>query len=107
MWRSEIMRPPPESRIHWKNLERDQRGRWIKQELLSTQMPKQTSMVSSPPANTVIAILDKIERDFHESCPRCSGDMGLHTIRCGPQRLVKVKKCGICNFWLPLANQSS
>ncbi len=94
------MRPPLESRNHWKHLERDQRGRWTKQELISTQR-------ISPPTRTVIAILDKIERDFHETCPRCSGDMGLHTIRCGPQRLVKVKKCSTCNFWLPLTNQSS
>ena len=38
-------------------------------------------------------------------CPRCGGDMHTHRIRCGPNRLVSVEKCEICNFWLPIGEQ--
>ena len=91
----------------WKNLSRDSSGRWVKGS--GTKSPKKAPKKKVKQAKKkvssekgVTAALDQIKEDFGNICPRCSGDMKFHNVRCGPERLIKVKKCNICNFWLPI-----
>ncbi|MHA1673385.1 MAG: hypothetical protein ACTSYI_07135 [Promethearchaeota archaeon] len=91
---------------HWKSLPRDSMGRWAKRRKKKTPSPPQKksnvpstqSKTISQPAATVISTQNSL-------CPRCGGDMKRFRIRCGPERLVSVKKCKICNYWIPLAEQ--
>ena len=91
---------------HWKDLPRDSKGRWVKRTPSQKSKPKtpRTAPISAKEATTH---LDKIKEEFDEICPRCSGDMKFHRIRCGPEKTVKVKKCMVCNFWLPLSEAVS
>ncbi len=95
------------AREHWKGLPRDNKGRWMKKKGKSATKKKKpiSKKKASTPASTtkVKEELDGIKKDFMMECPRCSGDMGNFRIRCGPEKTVKVKKCKVCNFWLPLA----
>ena len=102
-------------RSNWKNLTRDSRGRWV-----SSKTAKTTSVkVKKPPKKSskkktsaikeqkkVTKILSQLEQDFAVNCPRCGGDLKHHRIRCGPDRLISVKKCNICNYWIPLPEKS-
>ena len=102
-------------RSNWKNLTRDSRGRWV-----SSKTAKTTSVkVKKPPKKSskkktsaikeqkkVTKILSQLEQDFAVDCPRCGGDLKHHRIRCGPDRLISVKKCNICNYWIPLPEKS-
>ena len=99
-------------RSNWKNLKRDSRGRWI-----SSKTKKSTSLKAKKPIKKdlkktfsgvkeekkVTKILSKIEQNFAVDCPRCSGDLKRVRIRCGPDRLISVNKCIICNYWIPLS----
>ena len=103
---------------HWKNLTRDSRGRWVKRQSTDTVKPtkktvtkrkkKSTSkksskkIVPSTELKQASQILDQVQKDFEKICPRCSGDLKFFKIRCGPQKLVSVRKCNICNFWIPI-----
>ncbi len=101
-------------RSNWKNLTRDSRGRWV-----SSKKTKPTSVkVKKPPKKSskkkasvvkeqkeVTKILSQLEQDFTVDCPRCGGDLKHHRIRCGPDRLISVKKCSICNYWIPLSDK--
>ena len=102
---------------HWTTLSRDSRGRWVRQSTKkkkqnrSTQTKIKTKAKSVPLSSIkyqkaseekkVTKILDDIENDFNQSCPRCGGIMGYHKIRCGPEKLVSVSKCRLCNYWVP------
>lgn len=92
------------TRSRWTELERDNKGRWVKKNNLSTKSIPPKRYVSKPQEAT--EILDSIEKDFEKLCPRCAGDMKSHMIRCGPDRLVKVQRCNVCNFWLPQSSSS-
>jgi hypothetical protein len=98
---------------HWRNIPRDKKGRWIKQKsnALGTvkKSKKKISKKSkpappSPTEQSITSAMDQIGANFGNECPRCSGDMKFHRIRCGPEKLVRVKKCSTCNFWLPSAS---
>jgi hypothetical protein len=52
-------------------------------------------------------ILRDIQEEFNQHCPRCGGNMKKQSIRCGPERLVKVNKCKICNYWVPLKSATA
>lgn len=86
---------------HWKNIQRDSRGRWVKQPKTNGTTKPKTKRVTKP--KEAEKILDKIEKKYEKICPRCAGDLKYHTIRCGPEKLVKVRRCAICNFWLPIS----
>lgn len=100
-------------RSNWKNLKRDSRGRWI-----SSKTTKKTSFKVKKPIKKdlkkktsgikeekkVTKILSQLEQDFAVDCPRCSGDLKHFRIRCGPDRLISVKKCIVCNYWIPLSD---
>ena len=100
-------------RSNWKNLTRDSRGRWV-----SSKTAKTTSVkVKKPPKKSskkktsvvkeqkkVTKILSQLEQNFSVDCPRCSGDLKHFRIRCGPDRLISVKKCIVCNYWIPLSD---
>ncbi|MHA1602135.1 MAG: hypothetical protein ACTSVL_04390 [Promethearchaeota archaeon] len=93
----------------WHNLERDARGRWVKKKKSPNNSSK-SKLISKQPASAIERpkeaekVLNKIKHDFQELCPRCGGDMKIFSIRCGPNRITKVNKCQICNFWLPLGD---
>ncbi len=100
---------------HWKSLPRDAKGRWIKRgssgivkkkrlELKKTQVqiPKNTPSLAINKAARAEKILDKIQADFNSHCPRCGGKMKNFRIRCGPEKLVDVNKCVLCNYWIPI-----
>ena len=95
------------AREHWKGLPRDSKGRWTKKNGKPAKKKKKISAKKKTPppasATKVEQKLDDIKKEFQMECPRCSGDMRNFRIRCGPEKTVKVKKCKICNFWLPLA----
>jgi len=100
-------------RSNWKNLRRDSRGRWI-----SSKSTKKTSSKVKKPIKKdikketsgikeekkVTKILSQLEQNFTVDCPRCSGDLKHFRIRCGPDRLISVKKCIVCNYWIPLSD---
>ena len=86
---------------HWKHLQRDSRGRWVKQPKTKGITKSKKKIVTKP--KEAEKILDKIEKKYEKICPRCAGDLKFHTIRCGPEKLVKVRRCAICNFWLPIS----
>jgi len=109
---------------HWKNLTRDSRGRWVKRQssdsavsAKSTKKPvskrsqkaarQKSTPEKAPPKEAAQAsqILDKFQQDFTKICPRCSGDLKFFKIRCGPQKLVSVRKCIVCNFWIPISDK--
>ncbi|MHA1744826.1 MAG: hypothetical protein ACTSWW_02435 [Promethearchaeota archaeon] len=106
---------------HWKNLTRDSRGRWVKRQSSSAVKSQKKPAVKRskkapqgkpagkkvPPTKPKQAsqILDGIQKDFEKICPRCSGDLKFFKIRCGPQKLVSVRKCNVCNFWIPITNK--
>ena len=96
---------------HWKNLTRDSRGRWVKRQSSgAVKIPKKPAIKRSKkilPTKSKQAsqILDGIQKDFEKICPRCSGDLKFFKIRCGPQKLVSVRKCNICNFWIPITEK--
>ena len=97
---------------HWEHLPRDSKGRWVKQSPKKGKTSKKSSKKSSKPsskkgsatpnATKVEKILDDIKKEFDASCPRCGGNMKNFKIRCGPAKLIDVKKCILCNYWLPL-----
>ena len=100
-------------RSNWKNLRRDSRGRWIsskptKETLAKEKKPpkkdlkKKTS--DGKEEKKVTEILSQLEQDFAVDCPRCSGDLKRVRIRCGPDRLISVNKCIICNYWIPISD---
>lgn len=84
---------------HWKDLPRDPKGRWMKRS--SKKKKKNTKSVKSSSPNNITAILDKVKDEFNSFCPRCGGNMKNFRIRCGPEKLVDVNKCILCNFWIP------
>ena len=98
----------------WKTLKRDSRGRWQKKSALSGTTkfaPTTASKSLIKEIDTKLAIstekeaqsvLNAVQTEFNLTCPRCAGDMVKKNIRCGPERLVMVNKCTICNFFLPL-----
>jgi len=99
-------------RSNWKNLKRDSRGRWIsskatKSTVVKEKKPpkkdlkKKTSDIKEE--KKVTKILTQMEQNFAVDCPRCSGDLKRVRIRCGPDRLITVNKCIICNYWIPLS----
>ncbi len=101
-------------RSNWKNLRRDSRGRWISSKAAKTigvkakkplkkDIKKKTSGVKEE--KEVTKILSQLEQNFAVDCPRCGGDLKHHRIRCGPDRLISVKKCSICNYWIPLSEK--
>ncbi|MCF2141848.1 MAG: hypothetical protein K9W44_17485 [Candidatus Lokiarchaeota archaeon] len=106
---------------HWKTLPRDKKGRWTKarKKKKSTKKHIKSSSAKSKSVRTqrTVPIKNKastvkshtsrtsnisISSQTNNLCPRCGGDMKFHRIRCGPERLVSVTKCEICNFWLPI-----
>lgn len=101
-------------RSNWKNLTRDSRGRWVsskKTKSTSIKVKKQPKKSSKKKTSAikeqkkVTKILSQLEQDFAVNCPRCSGDLKHFRIRCGPDRLISVKKCIICNYWIPLSDK--
>lgn len=104
-------------RSNWKNLRRDSRGRWISSKATKTTsikakkhlkkvIKKKTSEAKeAKEQKKVTKILGQIEQTFAVDCPRCGGDLKHHRIRCGPERLISVKKCNICNYWIPLSDK--
>ncbi len=91
---------------HWKNLPRDNMGRWAKRRKKKTPSPSQKkSNVSLTQSKTISQPAPTVPSTQISLCPRCGGDMKRFRIRCGPERLVSVKKCKICNYWIPLAEQ--
>lgn len=91
---------------HWQEIPRNKKGRWVKRSKntkTSSSMPVRqgTSALGAMSIKTVADTLDNIQKKFDTGCPRCSGQMKTQSIRCGPDRLIQVKKCEICNFWLP------
>ncbi|WP_457559749.1 hypothetical protein [Candidatus Harpocratesius sp.] len=106
---------------HWKTLPRDKKGRWTKarkkkkstkkhiKSSSSASRTKQTNSASKTRTDSNIIKVPSshtstvnISSQTNNLCPRCGGDMKFHRIRCGPERLVSVTKCEICNFWLPI-----
>jgi len=106
---------------HWKNLTRDSRGRWVKRQSSGVvKSPKKPAVKRSHKASQrkpalkkpsptkskqASQILDGIQKDFEKICPRCSGDLKFFKIRCGPQKLVSVRKSKVCNFWIPITDK--
>jgi len=91
----------------WKNLTRDEKGRWIKKpsQNASQDSPKSSDTapcVKCASEKTIQKTIDAIETEFNASCPRCGGAMRNRPIRCGPERIVNVRQCGICNFYIPV-----
>ena len=89
---------------HWKDLNRDTKGRWVKAKKASKSSSNRKSsnkQADSKEEQKVTHILDDIKDDFSKSCPRCGGLMGYHKIRCGPEKLISVSKCKLCNYWIP------
>jgi hypothetical protein len=92
----------------WKTLRRDNKGRWIKQGPPKT--PDLNIKPTSPPISnssqteaSVQVILNTAKEIFEAACPRCAGDMEKKYIRCGPEKLIWVKKCSTCNFYIPVS----
>ncbi len=89
----------------WKKLKRDKKGRWLP----STEKPKKEEKKKLKHSKKELAtedveqVLEQVGKKFQESCPRCAGEMENHWIRCGPNKVVEVRKCQICNFWLPIS----
>jgi len=98
-------------RSNWKNLRRDSRGRWISSKKTSVKAKKpikkaiKKNTSEAKEQKEVTKILGQIEQTFAVDCPRCGGDLKHHRIRCGPERLISVKKCNICNYWIPLSDK--
>ena len=99
-------------RSNWKNLKRDSRGRWISSKTPKTKVVKEKKppkkdlkKISSDvkEEKKVDKILNQMKQNFAVDCPRCSGDLKRVRIRCGPDRLISVNKCIICNYWIPLS----
>ncbi|MHA1612582.1 MAG: hypothetical protein ACTSVZ_05195 [Promethearchaeota archaeon] len=91
---------------HWKNLPRDSKGRWAKRR--KKKSPSSSSKKpAAPPSHskTIKQLANVVTPQKNHLCPRCGGDMKKFRIRCGPERLVSVQKCKICNYWIPLAEQ--
>ncbi|MHA1474919.1 MAG: hypothetical protein ACTSRX_04630 [Promethearchaeota archaeon] len=100
-------------RSNWKNLKRDSRGRWISSKTTKKPSAKVKKPIKKDLNKTfsgvkeekkVANILNHLEHDFTVDCPRCSGDLKHFRIRCGPDRLISVKKCIVCNYWIPLSD---
>lgn len=100
----------------WQQILRDERGRWIKgtrvsasKETAATKSStKNTSPKSTHPEQEITpnAIMNEKPKEIEEEkvdCPRCGGNMKNKPIRCGPDRVIKVKICGLCNFWVPIS----
>ncbi len=102
-------------RTSWKELGRDSRGRWLPREKSSKSSnkipynPEKSAAAKereiSSNTQAVENVLNQISQNFQKSCPRCAGEMSKHWIRCGPNKLVEVQKCAICNFWLPVSQE--
>lgn len=101
---------------HWKSLPRDSKGRWVKsRKRKRTQQkepaPSKTAAKAPKNSQNTAKVSSKVEPipyiPPNNLCPRCGGDMHAHRIRCGPNRLVSVEKCEICNFWLPIGEHQS
>ena len=106
---------------HWKNLTRDSKGRWVKRQssvaVKTRKKPrvkrsKKTTQrkiapFKAPPTKPeqLIRKLEEVKKEFSSECPRCGGDLKYFKIRCGPQKLVSVRKCNICNFWIPISEK--
>ena len=106
---------------HWKNLTRDSRGRWVKRQssvsIKSTKKSRVKRSTKAPQRKPTLKkgtpteseqasqILDNFQKDFAKICPRCSGDLKFFKIRCGPHKLVSVRKCNVCNFWIPISGK--
>ncbi len=99
---------------NWKNLTRDSRGRWVSSKKIKStsvkvkKAPKKDLMKKTSDVKEqkkVVKILSDLEQTFSVDCPRCGGDLKHHRIRCGPDRLISVKKCSICNYWIPLSEK--
>ncbi len=86
------------TKAHWKNIARDSKGRWVKQKNPKTVKEIQTVRQTK---KKIESILDDIEKKYEKYCPRCAGDLQNHKIRSGPDKLISVRRCLICNFWLP------
>jgi uncharacterized protein with PIN domain len=90
----------------WNNLARDEKGRWIKREgsVTSKKIKKSSSSVkdNSLSEQNITQVITEIQSDFIENCPRCGGNMRKRPIRCGPERVIDVKQCFICNFYIPI-----
>lgn len=91
----------------WKNLTRDEKGRWIKKPSANASKDSKKSLepASCPKCANETSIqktIDAIETEFNANCPRCGGSMRNRPIRCGPERIVNVRQCGICNFYIPV-----
>jgi hypothetical protein len=110
----EIQQSREDRHAAWKTLNRDSRGRWVKKTSSTGGSKSNTVLVAKPSIpefdkNKAISqdtdaqnVLNKVQTEFNLSCPRCAGDMVKKNIRCGPERLVAVNKCTVCNFFLPL-----
>ncbi|MHA1720195.1 MAG: hypothetical protein ACTSWX_04155 [Promethearchaeota archaeon] len=104
-------------RSNWKNLQRDSRGRWVKAKTTkkttttavkgkgTPKKVKKKQIETSTEQKKATNVLNQMKQNFNTECPRCGGDLKHFRIRCGPDRLVSVKKCNICNYWIPLAEK--
>ncbi|TFH26362.1 MAG: hypothetical protein E4G98_07140 [Promethearchaeota archaeon] len=89
---------------HWENLPRDNKGLWSKRrKKKNASTSHKNSFVPPSQSKTINHTIPSVASTQNSLCPRCGGDMRGHRIRCGPERLVSVKKCNICNYWIPLA----
>jgi hypothetical protein len=99
----------------WKTLARDAKGRFQKRKSTSDAkcssspdieflkksklLPISGKCISEEQVQTA---LNEVQNELTRSCPRCAGDMSRKTIRCGPDRVVAVQKCAICNYYIPI-----
>lgn len=93
---------------HWQDLPRDKNGRWMKKRKKKSTITSKKKPLNTPQLTSTLSDqLEKKETPRNSLCPRCGGDMRRHRIRCGPERLVSVKKCEICNYWIPLSETAT
>ncbi|GAB4306949.1 MAG: hypothetical protein Kow0069_04080 [Promethearchaeota archaeon] len=74
------------------------------QETTSGTLPEESFKVVEKKEDEleVLALLDKIKKEFEDTCPRCSSPTRKTFIVVGGNRRILVNQCRVCKFYLPV-----
>ena len=76
-----------------------------REQLLQRKVPERLAKSEQQVENILRereTVRETLKQQAFAKCPRCSGKMNVRSIRCGPQRVVQVSLCSICNYNIPL-----